>query len=110
MATHLKELTALNELDFENFIKEKGSGVVEFGAAWCGACKVTEPILVGISKKYSDLKFFKIDVNGDSKLAAKMGVMSLPNIFFIKKGKIAEQVIGVASEKELMEKIKKNFS
>jgi len=106
MATHLKELT---EKDFEEFIKKKGNGVVEFGAAWCGACKVTEPILAGISKKHFDLKFFKIDVNGDSKLAAKMGVMSLPNIFFIKEGKIVEQVIGVASEKEFEEKIKKNF-
>lgn len=106
MATHLKELA---EKDFEKLLKEKGSGVVEFGAAWCGACKVTEPILAKISKKYADLKFFKIDVNGDSKLAAKMGVMSLPNIFFIKEGKIVEQVIGVASEKELEAKIKKNF-
>lgn len=106
MASHLDELS---EKDFENFIKEKGNGIVEFGAKWCGACKVTEPILVGVSKKYPDLKFFKIDVNGDSKLAAKMGVMSLPNIFFIKEGKITEQIIGVASDKEFEEKIKKIY-
>lgn len=106
MASHLDELS---EGNFEKMMKEKGNSIVEFSAKWCGACKVTEPVLVEASKKYSDVKFFKIDVNGDSTLAAKMGVMSLPNIFFIKEGKIAEQTIGVITVKELEEKIKKIY-
>ena len=96
-----------NEKQFNEFIQTKGSGVIEFGAPWCGACKMTEPEITTASKDHDDLKFAKIDVGKDSALAAKMGVMSLPNVIIFKAGKVVEQFIGATTAKVLNEKLAK---
>lgn len=95
------------EEEFNNFIQEKGSGVVEFGAPWCGACKATEPQIEEVSKKLAKMKFAKIDVGKNAALASKMGVMSLPNVIVFKEGKIKEQMIGMTTARVLEEKIAK---
>lgn len=100
------ELNEWNEKEFNQFLKDKKSGVVEFGAVWCNACKSTEPIISGVAKKHPDLSFGKIDVAKNPGLASRMGVMSLPNIFIIKKGKVADQIIGATNAKILENKIK----
>lgn len=100
-------LAQWNEKEFNEFILKKGSGVIEFGAPWCGACKASEPEIEQVSKNYPDLKFAKIDVGKDSALASKMGVMSLPNIIIFNKGKVKEQMIGNATAKVLEDKLKK---
>lgn len=104
MASALKEL---HEKDFNKLLHDKFSGVIEFGAAWCNACKLTEPIVAEVSTKFSKLQFAKVDVAKNAGLASRLGVMSLPNIFIIKNGKITDQVIGVTSAKVLEAKIKK---
>lgn len=96
-----------NTKEFDDFVSSSGTGVIEFGAPWCGACKATEPQIEEVSKKYADMKFAKIDVGKDSTLASKMGVMSLPNIIIYNKGKIAEQMIGMTLAKVLDEKLSK---
>lgn len=99
-------LKEIDENDFNAIIKNKKSAVVEFSAKWCSACKLTEPVVSDVALKHPDIIFSKIDVAKNPGLASKMGVMSLPNIFIIKKGKIADQIIGATSEKILENKIK----
>ena len=96
-----------NEKQFNDFIQSKESGVIEFGASWCGACKVMEPEIEKVQKDHDDLKFAKIDVGKDSALAAKMGVMSLPNVLIFKAGKVVEQFIGATTAQVLNEKLSK---
>ena len=95
------------EKDFNSFLKSKKIGVVEFGASWCAGCKLVEPIILDLSKRFKDLTFAKIDVAKNPGLASRMGVMSLPNILFLKNGKVAEQIIGSTVKKAIEEKIKK---
>lgn len=96
-----------NEKEFNNFIAQKESGVVEFGAPWCGSCKVTEPQLEELLIKHNDLKIVKIDVGKNPTLASKMGVMSLPNVIIFSEGKVVEQMIGMTTAKTLEEKLSK---
>ena len=100
-------LAEWQEKEFNQFLKSKGSGVVEFGAPWCGACKATEPQIEKIAKKYDNLQFAKVDVAKNSVLASKMGVMSLPNVIVFKKGKVAEQMIGLTTAAVLDKKLVK---
>ena len=104
MALHLKEW---QEKEFNDFLKAKKIGVVEFGATWCSACKATEPIVAELSSQYDKIDFAKIDVAKNPGLASRMGVMSLPNIFFINGGRVKDQIIATTSRKEIEEKIKK---
>lgn len=93
--------------DFEDFIAKKGSGVVEFGAPWCGACKASEPQIASLVGDYEKMVFAKIDVGKNSPLAAKMGVMSLPNVIIFKEGRVKEQMIGAVTAKVLGAKLAK---
>ncbi|AKM81833.1 TPA: thioredoxin [Candidatus Berkelbacteria bacterium] len=95
------------EKEFNDFVADGGSGVVEFGAPWCGACKATEPQIEEVAMKHTDLKFAKIDVGKNSSLASKMGVMSLPNVIIFNGGKVKEQMIGMTPSKVLEEKLAK---
>jgi thioredoxin 1 len=103
----LKQLTEWQEKEFNDFLKEKIPGVVEFGAPWCGACKMTEPVLAELSANFPSLKFAKIDVAKNPGLASRMGVMSLPNVLLVNGGHVKEQIIGAASKKSIEEKIAK---
>ena len=93
------------EKEFEEFVKSKKSGVIEFGAPWCGACKASEPQIEKTSEKYTKLQFAKIDVGKNSELAAKMGVMSLPNVIVFKEGKVIDQMIGMVTTAVLDKKL-----
>jgi len=95
------------EKKFKDFLKNKGVGVIEFGAPWCAACKSIDPILGDLSKEQKDVTFAKIDVSKNPGIASRMGVMSLPNILFINGGKVRDQIIGSATRKAIQEKIKK---
>ena len=104
MATQLIEW---QEQDFTTALKTKDVTVVEFGAPWCNACKMTEPVVEELAKDYSNIKFAKIDVSKNPGLASKMGVMSLPNILILSEGKVVEQIIGAANRVKIEEKLKK---
>lgn len=97
-----------NETKFDVLMKTKRSAVIMFSAPWCGACKLVTPIFQKIAdSSKNDIVFAKIDVGKENALASKMGVMSIPNIIFIKEGKVIDQLIGNTSEKILLAKIDK---
>jgi len=104
MGSNLKEW---KEKDFDELIKSHGNAIVEFGAPWCGTCKVSEPIIANLQSNHKEIAFARIDVGKAPGLSSKMGVMSLPNILVVKKGKVIDQIIGVPTKKILEEKIKK---
>ena len=104
MSSGLVEFT---EKEFSDFLKSGGRGVVLFGAPWCAACKIIEPFLKELVAEVKHLTLAEVDVGKTPGLASRMGVMSLPNILFIKNGKVVEQIIGTASKKEIEKKLKK---
>jgi len=95
------------EKEFNNLLKSKKNGVVEFSAPWCGACKLIEPAILDLSKDFKNVTFAKINVSKSPGLASRMGVMSLPNILFINGGKVIDQIIGSTTKKAIQERIKK---
>lgn len=104
MASVLKEW---DEKDFNQLLKNELAAIVEFGATWCGTCKQTEPMVAEVSLKFPEVSFSKIDVAKNPGLASRMGVMSLPNILIINKGKVVDQIIGATNRTALENKIKK---
>jgi len=100
-------LTSWQEKDFNEFVAAKGSGLVEFVAPWCGACKMMEPMVAEIATNNADKTIVKIDVSQNQTLASKMGVMSLPNLLVIKEGKVVDQLIGSSTKKAIEDKLQK---
>jgi thioredoxin 1 len=72
-------------VDFNKIVKESAAlVVVDFFADWCGPCQSLGKQLPGIAKEYPNVKFLKVDVDGDSPLAEKYKVMSIPHVQFFK--------------------------
>ncbi len=84
--------------------------LVDFWAAWCGPCKMIAPHVEELAKEYAGkMKIGKVDVDANSKIATRYGVMSIPTIIFLKKGKVMGQLVGAVSRHDLKRKIEENL-
>ncbi len=68
--------------------------VIDFYADWCGPCKRLAPIMVEMAKKYNGkVKFYRVNVDKEKKLASAFNIRSIPAVLFIpKRGKPMMQV------------------
>jgi thiol-disulfide isomerase/thioredoxin len=37
----------------------------DFGAAWCGPCKMIAPVFDGLAAEFPSIRFFKVDIDND---------------------------------------------
>lgn len=80
--------------------------VIDFMAEWCGPCKMQDPVIEEMKKKFDGkVEFKKIDIDEDSKLADKYKIMAVPTLVIEKDGNILETIVGLTSSKELEKKI-----
>lgn len=68
----------------------KGLYILDFYADWCGPCKMLGEVL----KELRDVNILKINVDEEEELAKKYKVMSIPNLFIVKDGKVVKELIG----------------
>ena len=82
--------------------KEKKIVVIDFSATWCGPCRMQDPILEELKKKFGDkVEFKKIDVDEGGELATKYLIHAVPTLIIEKDEKIFKKYVGVTSFKEL---------
>ena len=94
-------VTAVN---FEKEVLEADVPVlVDFWAAWCTPCKMLSPIVDEAAKEREDVKFCKVNIDQESELAMRYGVMSIPTLILFKSGQIAKKSIGLISTEELLQ-------
>jgi thioredoxin 1 len=75
---------------------------VDFWAEWCQPCKMLSPVLDSVANKFTGrLKVVKCNVDENHEIAAKYGVVSIPNLIFFKDGQIVNQVVGYKNEAQL---------
>lgn len=80
--------------------------VVDFWAEWCQPCKMLSPVLDKVADSYAGkLKVVKCNVDENQDVAAKYGVMSIPNLIFFKDGQVVNQAVGYMNEGQLTSKI-----
>ncbi len=78
--------------------------LMDFMATWCGPCKMQDPILEVLKKKYENIVEFKrIDIDKDGKLADNYFIQAVPTLIIEKDGKIFKKYVGVTSVKRLEE-------
>jgi thioredoxin 1 len=60
--------------------------VVDFFATWCGPCKAISPLVEKLSDSVTSVKFYKVDVDELSTVAADNGISAMPTFLFYKNG------------------------
>lgn len=90
----LKIMRIVNKEEFES-IKNDGVLFVDFYADWCGPCKMVGPVLEELADEYEGkVNIVKVNVDKEGELAQEYGVMSIPNMFLLKDGKVVKNVVG----------------
>ena len=81
---------------------------VDFFAEWCMPCVMMSPVIdeVATKKEMKKVHFVKVNVDDFGEIAEKFGVMSIPNMVILKKGKEVGRIVGAVSADSLSEKIK----
>ena len=100
--------TQFTESNFEQEVLQSDVPVVvDFYADWCGPCKMMSPVVEKLADTYAGrVKIGKLNTDEAQSLAAKYGVMSIPNIVFFKNGEVVDRQVGAVPQSVLEEKIK----
>jgi len=99
---------SLTDSNFEGeVVKDKGVVMVDFWAPWCGPCQMIAPAVEEVAKEFDGkLKVGKLNIDENTVVAGKYGVMSIPTIAIFKEGKLVETLVGVQSQEDLSSKVK----
>ena len=85
----------LTASDFDLAVAD-GLCVVDFWAAWCGPCSMQGPILEQLDEAHSGkVKVCKVNVDEESGLAERFGVMSIPTLLYFRDGRQTGKAVGV---------------
>lgn len=105
----MSEITFTDKNFEEEVVNSKVPVLVDFWATWCGPCQVMGPVIDDLAHDFDGkgVKIGKINIDENSEMAEKYGVMSIPNLVFFKDGKVVEQLLGVQSKKTLEDKLNK---
>ncbi|QHC23102.1 thioredoxin [Streptomyces sp. GS7] len=80
--------------------------LVEFGADWCGPCRMLAPVLAGIAEETAGaLKIVALDVDTNPATQSAYAVLSVPTLMVFRGGEPVKAVVGARSKHRLLQEI-----
>ena len=103
-----------NETNDQTFDKDISTNdvpvVVDFGAEWCGPCKVLDPILEEIAVENKDkVKIYKMNIDENPMTPQKYGIRGIPTIMIFKKGELIDTKVDSLPKTALQTWIESNL-
>jgi thioredoxin 1 len=80
--------------------------LVDFGATWCGPCRMIDPIVEELAGEYAGrFVIGKVDVDENPQTSMNYGIRSVPTLMIFKGGKPVDMIIGAVGKQKLVEKL-----
>lgn len=107
-------MAGFHEITTDNFESDVLSAdkpvLLEFGAVWCGPCKMLEPVLEEIAEeKGESVLVAKVDVDHHPEIAGNYNVLSVPTTILFKGGEVKERLVGYQPKERITSKIEPHF-
>ena len=98
-------VVAVSDSDFQSQVLEAElPTVVDFGAEWCGPCRMVSPIVEELAAEYQGkVRFVQMNVDENPATPANYGIMSIPTLILFKNGKVVDKIIGARSKDDFKE-------
>ena len=107
--TWKEAIPELTNGEFEKFTKGN-LAFIDFFAEWCMPCTMMSPRIEDLSEEFgSQIKFGKVNVDDNQKIAQKFEITSIPTFVLIKDSEILERISGTVTQDELEEVLKKHL-
>jgi thioredoxin 1 len=98
----------INETEFETEVLRSPQPVlVGFLTGWSKPCRLVEPILDEVAQACDgNAKIFKVNVDDNPDLGTVYAIQSVPTLIYFFNGTIRGKIIGMASPKAILTKLK----
>lgn len=93
-------------MNLDEILKSDKPVLVDFWAAWCGPCKMMNPVIEQVKSNNENLEVVKVNVDEERELAVKYQIRSIPTLVLFKEGKPIWRNSGVLNEQMLTDRIK----
>ena len=76
--------------------------LLDFWATWCGPCRMIAPAVEEVAADFEGRAVVgKVDVDEQTELARRFGIMSIPTLVVMKGGKVVEQAVGARGKADI---------
>ncbi len=102
------DVVKLTSSTFDSFINTGLPVLVDFWADWCMPCRMMAPVMEELAQAYIGKALFgKVNVDENSQIASRYGIMSIPHFLIFKNGTLVEKIVGAVGRDPLENAIKK---
>ena len=93
----------INKENFQQEVIQSDKPVLlDIWAPWCGPCRMVLPLVEEIAGERDDIKVGKVNVDEQAELAAQFGVMTIPTLVVMEKGRIVNRSVGAKPKNEIL--------
>jgi thioredoxin 1 len=101
-------VTKLNSSNFDSVISTNKPVLVDFWADWCMPCRMMATVMDELAQAYAGKAVFgKVNVDENSQIAGRYGIMSIPHFLIFKNGTLVEKIVGAVGRGPLENALKK---
>lgn len=91
-------MTVLESDNLSEIVAENAAVMVQYGATWCGQCRMVKPKFERLSKETEGVEFLYVDAEKFPNSRKMAMVKNLPTFAAFKNGELHGQVMGTKIE------------